>query len=393
LSLSKLDIYLLQTTKAFLYLFAAAMPFSIAITQISLGIATLCWLGRIFITKSVRLKYTSLEWAFAAYIAAELLSLVFSINVPQSIIYLKRILLIAAVYLVAFNVDSDKLFKRMILIFVASITLYSIWGVLSWVNNPQLRVRHLQNSMTAGGITMIGAVACVVLLTKLGSTKWKYLCAAAALVNSVCLILTNTRGSWLGFIIGVLFAFFYTNKKLLILVPVLAAAFYFLSPPAFKYHAQGFFDPNMPTISKRLIWWRAAWEIFKDHPITGIGDVGTSEIFRQYAPPEYKGSVGHFHSNYLHILATLGVIGFTAFMFMIVRIFIEFLRILRSSLLSHQKAWALSVLSIFLAFNINGFFEWNFGDAEIITMVWFVTGLALALPVSLRPVSIEEKPA
>ena len=34
--------------------------------------------------------------------------------------------------------------------------------------------------------------------------------------------------------------------------------------------------------------------------------------------------------------------------------------------------------AVFLAFNINGFFEYNFGDAEIITMIWFCTGVSLA---------------
>jgi hypothetical protein len=43
------------------------------------------------------------------------------------------------------------------------------------------------------------------------------------------------------------------------------------------------------------------------------------------------------------------------------------------------RTWTLASLAVFLAFNLNGFFEWNFGDAEVITIVWFVMGLALAV--------------
>ena len=35
-------------------------------------------------------------------------------------------------------------------------------------------------------------------------------------------------------------------------------------------------------------------------------------------------------------------------------------------------------LGAFAAFQIEGLFEWNFGDAEVVMLLWFSVGLALA---------------
>ena len=175
--------------------------------------------------------------------------------------------------------------------------------------------------------------------------------------------------------------FFFTNRKLLWLVPVLIISFYFLAPDAFQYRVKHMFDPHMSTNAKRLTWWHTGWEIFKDHPIVGIGDVSTQKMYKKYVSADVKELIGHFHSNYVHIAVTLGSIGFLAFLYMITIIFQVLLRIRNSfsTLNDLSAAWALAALAIFLAFNINGFFEWNFGDAEVIMLIWFTTGLSIAL--------------
>jgi putative inorganic carbon (HCO3(-)) transporter len=381
-----LDVYLREITIYSMYIFAVMMPFSIAITQIALGIAFVAWLGRIFITRQAKCGRINLEWAFAAYIAAELLALAFSTNLPQSVVYLKRLLLIPIVYLFAHNVEEERQFNRLLFIFVLALTFYSAWGTVSYFLDPSVRVRHIQNSMTAGGLTMIGALAgfAISMLAKKGG--WRIAGFSATALNVACLMLTSTRGSWLGFFFGAVMIFFFTKPKALFAVPLLIAAFYFLQPAGFAHRVRHFFDPTWETNAKRLLWWSVGVEVFKDHPVVGIGDVNAARIYRQYAPAEVQETIGHFHSNYVHIAVTLGTVGLIAFLFMLVRIFQALYKVVRQS---RQSSWplfagALAAISIFTAFNVNGFFEWNFGDAEIITMIWFVVGLALAIP-RLKP--------
>ena len=155
---SKTDLYFQKIIIGFLYVFVAALPFSIAVTQISLTIALVFWLARVCFTKGATISRISLEWGFLAFIAAALLSLFFSTNFTQSFIFLKRLLLIPIVYLIAHNTTNEKQFKHIVILFLISISLYSFSGILSYFQNPSLRVRHIQNSMTAGGITMVGSL-------------------------------------------------------------------------------------------------------------------------------------------------------------------------------------------------------------------------------------------
>jgi len=374
------DAILARISIISIFIFVAALPFTIALTQIALGVALLSWSARVLITKQIRLKRLGLEWAFLAYAAAEVLSLVFSTNVPQSIIYLKRLLLIPIVYLIALNVDSKSRFRQLLLVFMASVTIYSVWGIISYFVDPTVRVRHIHNSMTVGGITMIAALPGFAAAATMNEKKWRWLGLSSGMINLVCLILTSTRGSWLGFLAGILLILYLTNKKALLAVPVLMAAFYFLQPTSFVHRVRHFFDPTWGTNAKRLLWWSVGMKVFKDHPLVGIGDVGTADIYRQYSPPDVQELIGHFHSNYVHIAVTLGGIGLLAFLFMLMKITQALYKAYVRSVQIDDllRTWTLASLAAFLAFNLNGFFEWNFGDAEVITIVWFVTGLALA---------------
>ncbi|NIA30254.1 MAG: hypothetical protein GWP06_10120 [Actinobacteria bacterium] len=378
-----LDYYLKRTTFIAMIVFAAAMPFTIALTQISLFVALLAWLGRLTVTHSLRLRRLSLEWAFLAYIAAEILALIFSTNVPQSFIFLKRLLLIPIVYLFALDALEKKQLNLLATVFIISVTLYSLSGMVSFFLHPSLRVRHIQDSMTAGGITMIGALITFAFAAFATEKRWRWIWFVFALTNTSCLVLTSTRGSWLGFFFGILFIVYFANRKLFIAIPLLIAAFVFLGPQEFSGRVKHIFDPTWRTNAKRIFWWSVGLKIYKDHPIVGIGDVSTTDMFKKYAPPGTKELVGHMHNNFIHIAVTLGTVGLVAFIYMMLQIFLVLLRQFLRAMPNRGPtlSWAAAAVAIFIAFNINGLFEWNFGDAEIITMIWFMTGGALAIPV------------
>lgn len=376
-----LDHRLEQTMIWSLYLFAAAMPFSIALTQIAVGVAILAWLGRIFYTRAIALPRLGVEWGFAAFIAAELLACIFSTNLGQNIIYLKRLLLIPIVYVAAAQSGRREVLERLALVFVLAIALYSAWGILSYFINPSVRVRHIQNSMTAGGITMVGAVTALAFAVRLISARLRLLMAAAGVVIAGCLILTSTRGSWVGFFVAALLIVMLYNRRWLIGLALAAAAFYLLQPGNFAPRVRHIIDPTWGTNAKRIHWWSVGWQVFKDHPLVGIGDVGTTAMYGRYAPPGETERIGHFHSNYVHIAVTLGGIGLAAFLFMMTAILVRLAQAVRQRLgeRTWSGGWTLAALAVLLAFSVNGFFEWNFGDQEIITMVWFTTGIGLGL--------------
>ncbi|HOX84950.1 MAG TPA: O-antigen ligase family protein [bacterium] len=383
----QLDRHLQQILEVSLLVFAAAMPFSIALTQIAIGCAILCWFARIAITRSQSFQPIGLEIPFLLFIGAAFLSLFFSTNAAQSAIFMKRHLLVLVFYVIAQQVQSKSLMQKLAWIFIAAMAVYSLFGILSFLQDPTVRVRHVQNSMTAGGLTMMGAVISLALLITHKRRKVQIALLLALLLNFICLILTSTRGSWLGFFSGALLVIYLQNRKLLLAIPVLLVLLLLVQPETLAHRTRHFFDPTWRTNAKRISWWKTGWEIYKDHPLTGIGDVSTQTVYQQYAGPDIEESIGHFHNNFIHIAVTLGSIGLAAFVnllgFLFYRVWQVFRRCDRSAGLAMARGWTLAAMAVWTGFVINGLFEWNFGDQEIVTALYFVCGLALALPTRL----------
>ncbi|KAF0152665.1 MAG: hypothetical protein FD143_981 [Ignavibacteria bacterium] len=148
------------------------------------------------------------------------------------------------------------------------------------------------------------------------------------------------------------------------------------------------FDPYAPSNFSRLALWRAGLLIWKDYPFFGVGDIDLAVLYRQYKRPFDKEIQGHLHNNYFHILATLGLFGFIAVMILLIKMF--FLHINNYKLTAHipfASSFTLGASGCFIAFVIAGLTEWNFGDHEIITMVWFTLALSIAFAKNSKSIS------
>lgn len=139
------------------------------------------------------------------------------------------------------------------------------------------------------------------------------------------------------------------------------------------------FDPNHETNFERLNMWRVGINIFKDHPIIGVGDIDLGHLYRKYKDVYLKENFGHLHNNFMQWLVTLGVIGLVVVIFLMIKIFLMHLKIYRT--LKREpvvSSFALGAAASFVGFLASGLGEYNFGDQEIYTMILFTIGLNLA---------------
>jgi len=138
-------------------------------------------------------------------------------------------------------------------------------------------------------------------------------------------------------------------------------------------------DPYLPSNFTRLSLWRAGLLILKDNPIAGVGDIDLAELYKQYKRASDKEIQGHMHNNYVHLLVTLGIFGFVAVVFLLIKILIVHIKNYFS--LKDEPfaaSYALGAAGSFIAFLVSGLTEWNFGDHEIITMIWFMLAISLS---------------
>jgi O-antigen ligase len=138
-------------------------------------------------------------------------------------------------------------------------------------------------------------------------------------------------------------------------------------------------DPYQPSNTTRLALWSAGWRIFIDYPLFGVGDIDLADLYREYKNEYDKEIQGHLHNNYIHILVILGAFGFIVVMILLTKILFTNFRIYNTlKSVPFASSFSLGVIGSFVAFLVAGLTEMNFGDHEIITMVWFMVGMNYA---------------
>lgn len=147
-----------------------------------------------------------------------------------------------------------------------------------------------------------------------------------------------------------------------------------------------FIDPHYSSNMTRLALWRAGIEIFKDHPWFGVGDIDLAKLYKQYKRPWDREIQGHLHNNYFHTLATLGGIGFAIFIFLLLKIFLTHVSLVKKLRgIPFAYSYSIGALGGYISFLAAGLTEYNFGDHEVITLVWFTLALSLAFAKSITP--------
>lgn len=145
------------------------------------------------------------------------------------------------------------------------------------------------------------------------------------------------------------------------------------------------YDPYHPSNIERINQIKVAFRIFRENPFFGVGNIDFNELYKKYREPFDKYTYGHLHNNYIHMLATLGTFGFIIFIVLIIRIFFIHLETIR---ISQQKnfynIFAKGLLASFVGICTSGLFEYNFGDHEIATMLWFTVGMSVTIQKLLK---------
>jgi O-antigen ligase len=136
------------------------------------------------------------------------------------------------------------------------------------------------------------------------------------------------------------------------------------------------FDQNFAPDSSRLVMLSTGFHMIRDHPLFGVGPERIHTEFPRY----YHGAdlanffYGHLHNNIVQIAAERGLLCLATFLWFIFAIYADLIRMVRSAALKDQ--WpALSALAALTGFLIAGFFEYNFGDSEVLLLFLFIVSL------------------
>lgn len=207
----------------------------------------------------------------------------------------------------------------------------------------------------------------------------KAILLAGALVVSICLLLTASRGAWLGVLVALALFFLFYSKNIvkilfcgLIAVPVAEI----VMPGSIINRFLSMANFADTSILHRFTVWGGTWNMICDNLILGVG-VGSNMFAGNYPRYALTGAtaVAHCHNVYLQILAELGLFGFIAFMVLLV----TFLRTAFSAeaKIGNRQARALILAGAcaLIGLLVMGFADYVFYDCRIFINFWMILGL------------------
>jgi O-antigen ligase len=329
---------------------------------------------------------------FLAFAGLTLVSAAFSGNPGWSFWIARDLLRIATFYLVLLCTRDTRHSVRLWQAFLAALTLMAAYGLgqaylcgarpaavpAAWLaevcTHPE-RVRGpFSIYMTFGGVLFLGALFFLAYLAHVPWRRTWWMLPGAA-ITVAALALTYSRNAWLGLAAGALGLVLTARRSarvvgILAVVLVLGAV---AMPGPVAQRARSIVNLEDPTARDRVAMWRSGLAMIAEHPLLGVGPGEVRAWYQHYRRPEaVRPSTGHLHNSSIQIAAERGLPALGAWVWLWMVFFREGWRILgragRES--PNRRALVCASLAGVAGFLVAGLFEHNFGDGEVVMLVY-----------------------
>ena len=258
-----------------------------------------------------------------------------------SLLYLIRWILYSTIYFVLVSQDK-KFIKKFSDFLLIPITLVLLFGYIQFIFYQNLRNlfylgwdEHLYRLFSsfldpnfAGAFLVISLI--FLIYKTMESIKDKnnlkiYFISTLSFLNFLAIYLTYSRSALIMLLVSLItFLIITKRKKLLLVLLIPLVAFIFLSPKSFQTEGTNLL--RIASSEARIQSAAVALDIIQKHPVLGVGFNAYRYAQNKYANlTDTKWEVTHSgagtDNSFLFVLATTGVVGLTAYIYLIYRIF------------------------------------------------------------------------
>jgi putative inorganic carbon (hco3(-)) transporter len=371
----------------FLCIHVIGSQVSVAVSSFGMGGMIILSVFRIYLDKDIYKPENKLIYVFLLYIFAHITASIFSVDPLDSFIQSKRVLLFSGFFVTLIFITELKQLKNILAVFLIITALVSTYELIRYfidffsqneISIGEFRIGYFGYPITNAEIKMLVILIIVpfILMKEDFVLKkgWLILLLVPILFS---LFFTNSRNAILGVLAGLIFIGYIKNKYFLAGLILAVALFLIFAPYPIKERILNIADLQQKSTLARFETWKTGIKMIEDHPVFGIGDTDILKLYRTYKEPEYQGEGSHMHNNALNVLLTLGIIGLICWLTMMVYLIIRLTKIYyltkKGTL---YNTLAVISISSFIAFQISGLTEWNFGDFEFTAVLWFTLALA-----------------
>lgn len=389
----------------FLALFAGTCAVGVSPMQGAFIAAFVCWFVWGLVAQGRERRPSSpLLRPILALIGVNLLVAVLALDPTASLKGVKQLFMVSAVFVVGDLVATKREIRLLAMAWIVSGAVASLYAIGQHVSGQSRAAAFFGGPATLARVLLpMATVAVALALTcKDARRRIVFICCAPVIVLAA--ILTMMRGGWLTLFVSAGILGLLLRSKVL-LVTMLTALLLTVGI------AVGLPDSNAGSLIRSMLhpldsssarfatsnlqrYWtyRAAWRVFCDHPLTGVGQRNFSKAYGRYVPEELRSSerdkrqegkiltdYGHAHNLYLHLLATQGLLGLGGFLYLMVAAY----RLTWHNYRMHKDVFLRSlsagILAAFIGFLVFGLTIENSRDSEGIMQLWFLMGMTVAI--------------
>jgi putative inorganic carbon (HCO3(-)) transporter len=371
----------------FLCIHVFGSQISVALSSVGLGGMIILAVFRLIMDSNVYKPEKNLIYVFLLFVFAQLTASIFSINPLDSFIHSKRVFLFSGFFITIIFIKDIKQLRIILSVFFIITALVSIYELVRYfisfeeqskIPIGEYRIGYFGYPITNAEIKMLILLIIISLILLkdrfIFNKVWLSLIAVPIFLS---LFFTNSRNALLGLFTGLLYIGYAKNKYFLAGLIIVVVLFLVFAPMPIKERVMSITDMNHPSNLARFETWKTGIKMIEDHPIFGIGDTDILKLYRTYKIPEFQGEGSHMHNNVLNVFLTLGIFGLLCWIVMMVYLFIRLIKIYYLTKSSPVlNIFAVTSISAFIAFQVSGLTEWNFGDFEFTAVLWFTLGLS-----------------
>jgi len=401
-------------------------------------ISLMFWGFKIVSKERLSFNHSPLNLPILSFISICILSLFWSDSVMISVKELPLFLAGPFFYFVIINnINDERQIKRILNIVIITGSLFGIYGILQYQGIDFSFWRGIVGRQKVNGlfgnvnyfaeylIAILPLAVSLFFVTPFKSNKSKKLLLFIGILTmGGSLLLTFTRGSYLGFGISLIFmlllfvicrgkVFIRENRKIfiLILVVIVLAAFLFTIPnplnkpgtyiSKIKARTSIASIQKVFTFGRRMAIWKFTTMMIKDHLILGSG-VGTfkyntldyqAEFFSQGDNRSlYPYGIAYdAHNEYLHFWAELGIVGLGIFLWMVIAYFYYGLKLLKKTKNNYTQGMLIGMMGVVVAVLVDGIFGFPLHLPATIIIFWLSLGLTISISQNEREEKEREK--
>ena len=308
---------------------------------------------------------------------------------------LRFIYYIILYFIIKYEVNEKMIIDRILKGYLISSAVISIFGIIQYftkigldkkfIYDPKyysvpIRITStLDNPNSLGAFLVLAIFPSIMLVFYAKSRREKWIYSIFSILIFANIMLSFSRNAWLAFGLGIAILFFIVNWKMVIITGAVLSSSIFI--PSIRNRLGDF---SAISDNERILMWKTAIKMIKDHPIVGVGNGNFVSLYDEYVTKYPELAYNHnkrfpSHNSYLKVQSELGILGIVVFVLIILSVLIKIKKVIALMEDKFHKAFYKGFFISILAFLLMNIADNLFFIPKITMSFWILVAISQSI--------------